>query len=391
MLFLGKRVLSGYTSGNTVELLRSGSPFFDAMERSIDAAVEYIHFQTYIVAEDDTGIRIVNALVRAVQRGVRVYMVLDAFGSNSFSRRSILRVINAGILFRKFAPVFTSKGFQVSLRLHHKVLLVDGSTAIVGGINIANKYLGSPGRKEWLDFAILVKGPVCVPILNITKKVWNKQFISPKERSRERIPNPRSYDPGVMVRMVQNNWFRRKIEVLMSYRRAIQMAKERVVVVASYFLPGRKDRKLLKNARLRGVEISIILPGISDVPMFKRATNFLYGFILRNNIKIYEYLPSNIHAKVATVDGVWSTIGSYNFNHLSDYGSIELNLNILDSTFTLEFEKLLQEIILTDCRQITFEDYLRRRTLLSRLADWFAYQLIRVMFRLMFYLTRKSE
>ena len=102
------------------------------------------------------------------------------------------------------------------------------------------------------------------------------------------------------------------------------------------FFPGRNERKLLRMARPRGVDITIVLSAESDAPVFKRATDFLYDFILRNNIKIYEYLPSNLHAKVATVDGKWSTIGSYNLNHLSDYGSIEMNVDVLDEPFTAE-------------------------------------------------------
>ncbi len=313
------RLERGYASGNSVELLRSGEQFFAALELAIDSAVEYIHFQTYMVADDETGHRIVDALVRASQRSVKVYMLIDAFGSNGFSKRSISKVTKAGILFRKYSPVLTSNGFQVRLRLHHKVLLVDGESAIVGGINIANKYHGSEHVKPSLDFAILVKGPACIPILMVLKQVWNKKFLSAKELSRERIISPYKYKDGVLMRMVQCNWFRRKVEILMSYRKALKYAEKSVVIMASYFLPGRKDRKLLKQASLRGIDVSIILPAESDVVVFQRATNFLYGFFLRNNIKIYEYIPSNIHAKVATVDGKWSTIGSYNFNHLSDY------------------------------------------------------------------------
>ena len=124
--------------------------------------------------------------------------------------------------------------------------------------------------------------------------------------------------------------------------------------------------------------------------MFKRATNFLYRFILRNNIKIFEYLPSNLHAKVATVDGRWSTIGSYNLNHLSDYGSIEMNVNIMDEKFTGEFEKLLQGLIKKDCRQVTFENYIHRKTWLDRLTDWSSYQMIRFLLRIMFRLTSRG-
>jgi cardiolipin synthase len=157
-----------------------------------------------------------------------------------------------------------------------------------------------------------------------------------------------------------------------------------MTIFASYFLPGRNERRLLRNASRRGVDIRIVLSAESDEPVVMRATNFLYDFILRNNISIYEYLPSNLHAKIATVDGNWSTIGSYNMNHLSDYGSVEMNADILDSQFGEQFEGLLQDIIKNDCRQVTFEEYIRRKTWLFQLTDWFSYQMIRIMMRLMF-------
>jgi cardiolipin synthase len=164
-----------------------------------------------------------------------------------------------------------------------------------------------------------------------------------------------------------------------------------MIIMASYFLPGRNERKLLRLASSRGVDIKIVFSAESDAPMFKKATKFLYDFILRNNISIYEYLPSNLHAKVATVDGMWSTIGSYNMNHLSDYGSIEMNAGVLDAEFSSRFEKLLLEIIDKDCRQITFEEYKRRKTWALQITDWCAYQLIRSLMRLMFILTSKRK
>jgi cardiolipin synthase len=200
-----------------------------------------------------------------------------------------------------------------------------------------------------------------------------------------------AFKDNVMLKTVQNNWYRNKIEILKSYRSAIRHSHNRMILLSGYFLPGRNERRLLRNASRRGVDIKIVLSAESDTPMFKRATNFLYSFILRNNISIYEYLPSNLHAKVATVDGKWSTIGSYNLNHLSDYGSIELNVDISDSRFTRKFEELLIRIIKKDCRQVTFEDYLRRRTWFSKLSDWFSYQMIRILMRAMFLLNSKNK
>jgi len=380
-----------YKGGHSIQLLRSGESFFASCEKVIDESKHYIHFQTYIVDDDETGRRIVNALIRAAKRGVRVYFLLDAYGGNSFSKELINKVEEAGILFRMFSPALISKDFQLSLRLHHKVLLIDGFTAIIGGMNVADRYHGKTGLKAWLDFAILIKGPECAHVLFILKKLWNKAFISRKERSRETMHHPVRYVDDVKLKVIQNNWYRNKIEILKSYRSALKHAQNRMTIFASYFLPGRNERRLLRNASRRGVDIKIVLSAESDAPVFKRATNFLYDFILRNNITIYEYLPSNLHAKVAIVDGNWSTIGSYNLNHLSDYGSIEMNVDILDTQFAEMFEEILLEIIKNDCRQVTFKDYTHRKTWLFQITDWFSYQMIRIMMRLMFALAAKRS
>jgi len=380
-----------YRSGHSVELLQSGENFFAACEKVIDAAKLFIHFQTYIVDDDETGRRIVNALIRAAGRGVRIYFLLDAYGGSSFSKELTKNVEDAGILFRRFSPGLVTKGFQLSLRLHHKVLLVDGTIAIIGGMNIADRYRGTGKTKAWLDFAILLKGPECAHVLFILKRLWNKTFISRKERSRETIHNFIHCEENVKLKVTQNNWSRNKIEILRSYRSAIKHAQNHMIIFGSYFLPGRNERRLLKSASRRGVDITIVLSAESDTPVFTRATNFLYDFILRNNITIYEYLPSNLHAKVATVDGKWSTIGSYNMNHLSDYGSVEMNAEILDHKFTAHFEKMLRAIIRKDCRQVTFEDHTRRKTWLFRVIDWFSYQMIRFMMRLMFAMAPKKS
>jgi cardiolipin synthase len=383
--------IQDYKSGHYVELLRSGEPFFEAVEKIIDEARHFIHFQSYIVDEDETGKRIINALIRAAGRGVRTYLLLDAFGTKYLSKEFIDSIENSGILFRFFSPTLTGKGFQLNLRLHSKVVMADGEAAIIGGMNFADRYRGLPGKKEWLDFAVLIRGPELVHILSIIKKLWNKKFISKEERSREVIHTSVFYKEDVKVKVQQNNWYRRKIEILRSYRYALKSAQERMIIFASYFLPGRNERKLLRNASMRGVDITIVLAAESDAPMFERATHFLYDFILRNKIKIYEYLPSNLHAKAAIVDGKWSTIGSYNMNHLSDYASIEINVDILDEGFASHFEIILREIIDKECRQVTFEEHNRRRTWFSKLRGWTSYQMIRLLMRITYQLTSKRK
>ena len=380
-----------YKGGHDVELLQGGEPFFAAVEKLIDNAKYFIHFHAYLIDEDEAGIRIFNALIRASQRGVRVYLLLDAFGTKYLSKELVDRIDGSGILFRFFSPTFISKGFQLSLRLHVKVVMCDGEAAVIGGMNFANRYHGTPEKKEWLDFAVLIRGPECIHVLSILKKLWNKRFIPKNERSHEMVHNPVIFNEDVKLRVVQNNWYRNKIEILRSYRSAFKSSQSRMIIFASYFLPGRNERRLLRNASLRGVDIRIVLAAESDTPMFKRATRFLYDFILRNNIKIYEYLPSNLHAKVAVVDGEWCTIGSYNLNHVSDYASIEINVDILDDSFAQNFEKKLQDIIMTDCRQITIEEYHRGNSLFSRFSGWFSYQMIRLLMRIMYQMTAKKK
>jgi len=380
-----------YKGGHQISLLQSGEPFFAAVEKIIDEARHFIHFQAFLMDEDDTGIRIFNALIRASRRGVKTYLLLDAYGTKYLSKELVDSVDNSGILFRFFSPTLVTKGFQLSLRLHSKVIMADGEIAVIGGMNFADRYHGTSSRKEWLDFAVTVRGPECVQILAILKRIWNKRFILREERSRETITMPVSYVENVKLRVLQNNWYRNKMEILKSYRSAVRHASDHILILASYFLPGRNERKLLKNASLRGVDITIVLAAESDAPMFDRATQFLYDFILRSKIRIYEYLPSNLHAKVATVDGKWSTVGSYNLNHVSDYASIEINVGILDEEFAQEFEKNLREIIKNDCREVTFEEYNRRRTWYNRLSDWFSYQMIRLAMRIMYQLTSKKK
>lgn len=380
-----------YRPGHYVELLQSGENYFARCEQVIREAKSYIHFQTYIVDDDETGRRIVEALTEAASRGVRVYFLLDAYGGASFTKELAKKVEDAGVLFRRFSPGLITNRFQLSLRLHHKVLLADGNTAIIAGMNIADRYHGRKDLKEWLDFGLLIKGPECAHVLFILKRLWNKTFISKKERSREMVHQLTEYEDNIKLKVLQNNWSRNKIEILRSYHSALRHAQNRMIIFGSYFLPGRNERRLFRNASRRGVDIKIVLSAESDAPVFTRATNFLYDFILRNNISIYEYLPSNLHAKVATVDGNWSTIGSYNMNHLSDYGSVEMNVDILNNKFAIEFEKLLSDIIEKDCRQVTFEEYKKRKTWLFQFTDWMSYQAIRFMMRLMFALAPKKS
>jgi cardiolipin synthase len=368
--------------GHQIKLLQSGDEYFTALHEYIGSAKQSIHLQVYIYDDDETGHCVTDLLCKAAKRGVAVEVMVDAFGSGDLSAETITKLTQAGIRFKKFSPLFTTKGFHVGLRLHHKIALFDGQTALIGGINIANKYRGDAANIPWLDFAVEIKGPCTQDIEEVCKVIWQKNNV--------RKPKPiQSENGGMQARILQNDWLRRKIEISTAYRQAIRKADKEIVLVASYFLPGIRIRRLLKNARKRGVCITVLLGGVSDVQSVKRASNYLYGWLIRNGIKIYEWKPSVLHGKIALVDGKWVTIGSYNINFLSDYGSLELNAEIEDEEFASAVHRRIENVIAEGCEEITVEKY-KQTSLCGIFLDWLSYQLIRTSFKIMYLLMKRE-
>jgi cardiolipin synthase A/B len=371
-----------FVSGNSVRLLRGGSAYFDNLEQSIDTAVDCIHLQTYIFTEDETGQRVADALVRASGRGVKVYLLADGYASDSLSAAFQTRLQEAGISFRFFEPLFRSRQFYLGRRLHHKVVVIDSRIAMVGGINVSNHYNDLPGAPAWLDFAIHVEGPIARDLCELCWKSW-RGFPSTK------YPAPCSYWSGspekeglapAAVRMRRNDWVRRKNQISRSYIELLQTARKEVIIVSSYFIPGRILRKNLAAAVSRGIKVKLILAGMSDVRISKNAERFMYDWLLRKGIEIYEYRNTVLHAKLATCDSSWFTVGSYNVNNISAYASVELNLDIQSEECTLHTVSLLQSIIQEHCQPITFEVHQKNRNIFSRFIQWCSYQFFRMIF-----------
>ena len=184
------------------------------------------------------------------------------------------------------------------------------------------------------------------------------------------------------VRIRRNDWVKRKNEISATYIEMLLHAKSHVTILCSYFLPGRVISRLLKNAAARGVEIRVITAGKSDIIMAKHAERWLYDLLLRNNIKILEYQPAVLHAKVAACDNEWLTVGSYNVNDISAYASIELNLDVRNRPFATAIEKELEKIIQEDCIPITRELHLSKKNIFIQFIRWCSYQSIRLIFHL---------
>jgi len=379
-----------YRSGNDVQLLFSGAHYFELMENIIATAQQSIHLQVYIFEEDETGKLIANALKKAAKRGVKVFVVVDTFGSGSLSASFIKEMISSGIYFRRFSPFVFSKRLQMRRRLHRKVIVADGNVALIGGINIADKYKGTENQIPWLDFAVKLKGAVCKDVFKICSRIWYKKLPQHILYDLKNFTTIDNEGGKISARIRQNDWIGKKYGISKSYKNAFRHAEKSITLVASYFLPGFQLRRMLRKASERGVHVNLILSEISDVPLTKYASCFLYDWLFRHKIHVYEYKQTVLHGKVAIVDNEWSTVGSYNLNHLSEYGSLELNVDILDKEFAHNFDEYLAQIMKNECKLIIPEEYVKNKTLIAQFRNWLAYQTLRLFMRLLYVLTKKE-
>ncbi|MEP7110783.1 MAG: phospholipase D-like domain-containing protein [Ferruginibacter sp.] len=384
---------TSYSSHNKVKLIRGGKAYFELLEKIIGQAKDTIHLQVYIFDEDDTGRKIAAALIAAAKRNVKVYLLADGYASQSISSTFIQHLSDGGINFRFFEHLFKSSNFYFGRRLHHKLVVVDTDIALVGGINISNNYNDLPGKPAWLDFALLSEGDIVKELCVLCWKTW-KGFI-PDTTNAPCNPLPVKLDiqPDEIadVRMRRNDWVRRKNQISKTYIEMMVGANSHISILCSYFLPGRVMRRTIKRAVRRGVRIKVIMAGKSDLVVAKNAERFMYDWLLRNNVSIYEYQNNILHGKIAVCDNKWMTIGSYNVNDISAYASIELNLDVKNPSFAKHVEQTLEEIITNDCISVTRESHTRTKNILKQFFRWSSYELFRLGFHVFTFYFRQRN
>lgn len=380
-----------YTNHNTAKLIRGGKEYFALLTTLIHKAQHTIHLQVYIYDEDETGLAVTEALIAAARRGVAVYLLPDGYASQGLSGSFIKRLEEEGIHFRFFQPILKSDHFYFGRRLHHKIVVVDARYCLVGGMNISNKYNDGLDRPAWLDWALYAEGEIAPELVKVCLELWTK---SKKERNKllwqvqPPVMPPRHVCP---VRLRRNDWVQKRSQITNSYLEMFKEARSHIYIMSSYFLPGMMVRKKMARAARRGVKIKLILAGVSDVKLAKHAERYIYRWIFRNNIAVYEYNQTILHAKIATYDGKWATIGSYNVNNISAFASIELNLDVNDEAFARSMQQHIEQVIQEDCEQITEEDYRTRYNFMKRLYQQCCYQIVRVIFFVFtFYFKQRS-
>ncbi len=389
-----EQVKLDWTEGNDIRLLQNGTDFFPALCEAIDAARVSVHLETYIFMLDRTGRRVLEKLIAAAQRGVKVRVVLDGFGAAATADAIRTALTEAGAHCRIFRPeprwlgkfVFSRSRLR---RLHRKVTVVDGRIAFIGGINIIDDYddlepadgIGAPR----FDFAVRVEGPLATQAayaqdLLWVRLNWARLRRHPGEWRHMRLLKPRHEDasPHGTLRAAlvlrDNLRFRQTFE--RAYLYGIARARRDILIANAYFFPGMQFRRALAKAAARGVRVRLLLQGKVEYRMQYHATRSLYDQLLRDGIEIYEYMPSYLHAKVAVIDNV-ATVGSSNLDPFSLLLAREANVVVDDQPFAWDLQERLETAIREGGRFIRPLDY-RRRGWLRRCVDAVSYTLLRI-------------
>ena len=369
-----------FSGGNQVQLLKGGDALFPAMHEAIRQARHEVWLATYIFHDDATAMSLVQALVAAHRRGVRVRVVVDGFGSKAsltHLREHLTGHAGHGVALAVFRPMH---GWWSWLqpgqmrRLHQKLCSVDGEVAFVGGINVIDdRFDLRHGLSDLprLDYAVQLQGPVVQAVEQTVRAVWTRAWLGrdfkeellalarsaePLSRLRRLIKQlrmPRGEglraEPGLVQPMeaafVLRDNLRQRRTIERSYIAALRGATERIELISPYFYPGVAFRRALRDAARRGVKVRLLFQGKLDYRIAGLAARVLYDELLGSGVRVFEYMPAFLHAKVALVDKEWATVGSSNIDPLSLLLNLEANVIVRDAGFSAELARHFDEAI----------------------------------------------
>jgi cardiolipin synthase len=375
---------SPLTKGNKVTLLADGPATYAAMFKAIEKAKDHVNLETYIIEDDETGRKFADLLLEKQAAGVQVNIIYDSVGSMKTPAAFFQRLGEGGIQvveFNSLNPLKTEGKWGLTHRDHRKILIVDGKVAILGGINISEVYSSRPFKRKkkktasihWRDTDLQIEGPAVAEIQKLFLDTWQKQ--KGAELS-EKNQFPALQEKGTaLVRVVGSTPGETNRITFVMYVSAIIFAEHSIHLTNSYFIPDEQIIQGLTDAAGRGVDVKIILPGVTDSKLALYAQRYHYSGLLQSGVKVYEHDTSLLHAKTAVIDQVWATVGSTNLDYLSLLSNDEVNAVILSKEFAVEMEKMFARD-LADSKQIHWEEW-KKRPLLPRLREWFVNLFIR--------------
>jgi cardiolipin synthase len=347
------------SAGNHVTILKNGVQIFPSMLSAIKAAKRTINLEFYIYWDGEIGRLFAEALAERARAGVQVKVILDAVGSSQMSGGLIEFMARNGIDLEWYHPLRWYTISRVNHRTHRKLLIVDGEIGFSGGVGIADTWLGDADSKDhWRETVIRVEGPVVTQMQFAFMDNWVK--------SRGELLTGLSYFPQVpprgnhVTQVIKSSPSEGSSTVKLLYIISIVSATRSIYINNAYFLPDPDTTRALEGAVRRGVDVRVIVPGeLSDVPIARQASRLHYEFLLRRGLRIFEYQPTMMHAKTMVVDGIWTTIGSSNFDDRSFRLNDEVNVNVYDEAIASQIEQMFLEDA-SRAIEITPRKWLRR-------------------------------
>jgi cardiolipin synthase len=343
---------------NRATLLPDGEDFFTALIDGISRAESLLLLEFYIIRSDRAGLIFAEALAAAVRRGVRVLLIYDYIGSFDTPSDYFRRLRQAGVLCRAFNPPAFRRGLGwLDKRDHRKMAVIDGVRALVGGVNIGSEYSGHGTVGKWRDAGVIIEGPAVAELCRLFQETW--EYDDDGFPAECHLPEHLPGMGDAVVGIIGGNPHHPRSAIRRTFRLAIAGASGRVQVMTPYFLPGpRLVRSLLRAAR-RGVQVLLIVPAISDVPIVRLLSRGYFHPLLTNGIEIFERQQEILHAKVMLIDDHWSVFGSANMDHRSFTRNFELGVIIDSPGFGRQVAEMIEHD-LKHSRQITLDEHERR-------------------------------
>jgi len=315
--------------GNEFRLLNDGGEFFARMLAAIEEARRYVLLEMYLVRSGAVATRFIDALGRAAGRGARVCVMFDGFGALGLTRADRRRLLDAGLELRFFNPLRLGNRLSNLLRDHRKLLVADGRVAFVGGAGLTDDFAPGARRGPWRELMVEIQGPVIADWQRAFARTWRR---CGPELALVEPPACKAHADGAAGRLSLSEARQRSV-LANGVLRRIDSATARAWIMSAYFVPSRRFRKALRRAARRGVDVRLLLPGArTDHPWVRQAARRFYGKLLRNGVKIFEYQPRMLHAKMILCDD-WVSIGSSNLDRWSFRWNLEANQEIADADF----------------------------------------------------------
>lgn len=333
--------LTGFptTTGNSLELLVDGAQTFPAIFQAIDSAKSFVVVQFYIIRDDATGRELKQALLAALARGARVFVLYDGVGSKHLPPEYCESLRKAGAKVSAFVTNRTlGVRFQINFRNHRKLVVVDGHTGFTGGLNIGDEYRGlSPRFGPWRDTHLRLKGPAILPLLKGFFEDW---FYATGELPDLPLQTPGTHGSAQVLSFVSGP--ADEIEICpVIYLSAIREARHRVWIASPYLVPDTATRIALQHASLRGVDVRILLPGMADHTLPWLTSFSFYPALRQAGIRVFRLRQGFMHQKVLLVDNDLAMVGSINFDHRSFFLNFEHAVMACDPEFAMHVQQML--------------------------------------------------